>query len=166
MKKIRFPIMLIAILLLTAFVFAVTPLYAVTKMPTFSLPAVTDGRPIDSKDLQGKVLLVIFFATWCPPCMEEVPGLIDLQKELSRDGFSVVAFSIDEQGPRIVARMVKKLGVNYPVVMADENTVTGFGGIRGIPTSFLVNQKGDIVKRYNMYVPRTVFAKDIKSVMN
>jgi len=166
MNKAHFPIALFAFCLFSAFFLSVKPLYAVTKMPAFSLPAVTDGRPIDSKDLKGKVLLVTFFATWCPPCQEEIPGLIDLQKELSRDGFSIVAFSIDEQGPRVVARMIRKLGVNYPVVMADEHTVVGFGGIRGIPTSFLINQKGDIVKRYNMYVPHSVFAKDIKSVMN
>jgi thiol-disulfide isomerase/thioredoxin len=166
MKKIHFSIVFVVVSLFFSFCMGVKPLYAVTKMPAFSLPAVTDGRPINSKELRGKVLLVVFFATWCPPCREEIPGLIDLQKELSRDGFSVVAFSMDGDGPRVVTQLVKKLGINYPVVMANEHTVEGFGGIMGIPTSFLVNQKGDIVKRYNSYVPHSVFANDIKSVMN
>ncbi len=166
MKKAHFLSLSIIAFLFVSFSLTVVPSYAISKMPAFSLPEVTNGRPIDSKDLKGKVLLVIFFATWCPPCMEEVPSLKDLQKELSRDGFSVVAFSIDNQDSRVVARVVKKLGINYPVVMADEHTVSGFGGIRGIPTSFLINQKGDIVKKYDMYVPHSVFAKDIKSVMN
>ncbi len=165
MKKSHRIALLPGILLLVSSLFLVQPVYATAKMPAFSFPEVTDGKPINSKDLLGKVLLVVFFATWCPPCMEEVPGLVDLQKELSRDGFSVIAFSIDAQGPRIVSLMIRRLGVNYPVVMADEKTIAGFGGIRGIPTSFLVNQKGDIVKRYDMYVPHSVLAKDIKSVM-
>jgi thiol-disulfide isomerase/thioredoxin len=155
----------LAILLVVSFFFSAKPLYAITKMPSFSGPEITDGRPIDSKDLQGKVLLVIFFATSCPPCMAEVPSLVDLQQELSRDGFSVIAFSLDEQGARSVAWRLEKLGVNYPVVMADSKTVFGFGGIRAIPASFLINQKGDIVKKYTGYVPHSVLSKDIKDVM-
>ena len=166
MKKTWLFAAALAIGIISCLVLSVNRLHATAKMPAFALPEVTQGRPIDSKDLQGKVLLVVFFATWCPPCMEEVPGLVELQAELSRDGFSVVAFSVDSEGPRVVSSLIKRVGINYPVMMADEKTVIGFGGIRGIPTSFLVNQKGDIVKKYDMSVPYSVFAKDIKSLMN
>lgn len=166
MKKTYYLYVILTAFLLVSFVFTASPAFAIFKMPAFSSREVTDGRPINSKNLRGKVLLVVFFATWCPPCREEVPGLVDLQKELAPDGFSVIAFSVDEQGPSVVASFVKRLGINYPVMMADGATALGFGGIRGIPASFLVNQKGDIVKRYIGYVPHSVLVNDIKSVMN
>jgi hypothetical protein len=64
-----------------------------------------------------------------------------------------------------VGKLVMKMGINYPVMMADSGTVMGFGGVYGIPVSFLVNQNGNIVKKYAGYVPHSILAKDIKSVM-
>ncbi len=165
MKNSRITLPFAAIVLFIGIFFSAGPLRATTKMPAFSLPEVTDGRTIDSRKLQGKVLLVTFFATWCPPCMEEVPGLVELQKELAKDGFSVIAFSVDEEGPGVVNKLVMKMGINYPVVMADSGTIRNFGGVYGIPVAFLVNQNGTIVKKYAGYVPHSVLANDIKSVM-
>jgi thiol-disulfide isomerase/thioredoxin len=165
MKIIHPTLRLAGIILLVCVVFSVRPLHAASKMPAFSLPEVTDGRTIDSRKFQGKVLLVTFFATWCPPCIEEVPGLVELQKELAKDGFSVIAFSVDQEGPGVVGKLIMKLGINYPVVMADSGTIRDFGGVYGIPVAFLVNQNGTIVKKYTGYVPHSVLANDIKSVM-
>ncbi len=165
MKNAHFPVSLAAIFLFAVLFFSSGLLYATTKMPAFSLPDVTGGKTVDSRELQGKVLLVTFFATWCPPCMEEVPSLVELQNELARDGFSVIGLSIDEEGPRVVGKLVIKMGINYPVVMADRGTITGFGGVYGIPVSFLVNQNGNIVKKYVGYVPHSVLVSDIKTVM-
>ena len=64
-----------------------------------------------------------------------------------------------------MGKLVMKMGINYPVVMADRGTITGFGGVYGIPVSFLVNQNGNIVKKYVGYVPHAVLANDIKTVM-
>ena len=66
------------------------------QMASFKLPSLTDKAILDSKQLDGKVLLVTFFATWCPPCIQEVPSLIALQDSFKSKGFSVVAFSVDE----------------------------------------------------------------------
>ena len=68
---------------------------AATQMPTFELEEVMTGSPIPSSTFQGKSLLVTFWATWCPPCVQEIPSLIKLQNEYSADGFSVVAISVD-----------------------------------------------------------------------
>jgi thiol-disulfide isomerase/thioredoxin len=165
MKKIRFPLLLTAIIVLAAVLSLAGRLSATTKMPVFSLPDVIDGKIVDSREFQGKVLLVTFFATWCPPCMEEVPSLVGLQKELAKDGFSVIGLSVDEEGPRVVGKLVIKMGINYPVAMADKGTITSFGGVYGIPVSFLVNQNGNIVKKYTGYVPPSILANDIKTVM-
>jgi thiol-disulfide isomerase/thioredoxin len=165
MKKHHYLLPSAAIILFTIFLFSAGRLNATTKMPVFSLPDVTGGKTVDSREFQGKVLLVIFFATWCPPCLEEVPSLVELQKELAKDGFSVIGLSVDEGGARVVGKLVMKMGINYPVVMADRGTITGFGGVYGIPVSFLVNQNGNIVKKYVGYVPHSVLANDIKTVL-
>jgi peroxiredoxin len=155
-----------AIILCAVFFFSAGPASATSKMPAFSLPNVIDGKTIDSQEFQGKALLVTFFATWCPPCMEEVPTLIKLQKEFAKDGFSVIGLSVDEQGPGVVVKLISKQGINYPVVMADSRTIQDFGGVYGIPVSFLVNRSGNVVKKYPGEVPLSVLAKDIKNVMN
>ena len=135
-------------------------------MPSFVLPDVVTGDNIDSKTFMGKTLLVTFFATWCPPCMQEVPDLINLQNKYSSKGFSVVALSVDESGPKVVKKLVEKRSINYPVLMADGSTAKSFGGVVGIPTSFLVNSKGTVVKKYPGYVPHIVLENDIKKIMN
>ncbi|MEK6201987.1 MAG: TlpA family protein disulfide reductase [Desulfobulbaceae bacterium] len=139
---------------------------AAAKMPSFVLADAVDGDPVASADYTGKALLVTFFATWCPPCIQEIPTLMKLQQQFSKDGFSVLGFSMDEGGPDIVAKLVKKRSINYPVLMADEATAQSFGGIVGIPTSFLINKEGNVVKKYAGYVPHSILEKDIKGIMN
>ena len=137
-----------------------------SRMPAFILKSVVDGQDIDSRSFAGKVLLITFFATWCPPCIEEIPTLIELQKSYARKGFSIVAISVDQGGPEEVARLVTKKRINYPVMMADNETMENFGGVYGIPVSFLVNNEGNVVKKYPGYVPKSILQKDIQSVMN
>lgn len=139
---------------------------AATQMPSFSLPDAVSGTKVNSADFSGKTLLITFFATWCPPCMQEVPALMDLQQQFSKGAFSVVGLSVDQGGPDIVAKLVEKRSINYPVLMADETTARNFGGVVGIPTSFLVNKEGNVVKKYPGYVPHAILEKDITTLMN
>ncbi|MDR3630125.1 MAG: TlpA disulfide reductase family protein [Desulfocapsaceae bacterium] len=166
MKKNSFSVFLTVIVLAAVLLsWSAGVSLASTDMPAFSLPDVAGDKAVDSREYSGKVLLVVFFATWCPPCMEEVPSLINLQKEFVRDGFTVIGLSVDEEGPQVVKNLIKQQGINYPVAMADSRTIRGFGGVYGIPMSFLVNQKGVIVKKYSGLVPHTVLVSDIKAVM-
>ena len=139
--------------------------YAAVSMPHFNLTAVKDGKTVSSDVFKGKALLVTFFATWCPPCRQEIPALIKLQEEFGEQGFSVVALSVDEGGPEIVAKLMEQAKINYPVLMADHSIAREFGGIAGIPTSFLVNKKGHVVKRYPGYVPHALLERDIKMIL-
>lgn len=154
-----------AIILFAVFSLSAGSSFATSKMPAFSLMEVTDGKTVNTQEFQGKALLVTFFATWCPPCLEEVPTLIKLQKEFAKDGFSVIGLSVDQEGPGVVIKLIRKQGINYPVAMADSRTIRDFGGVYGIPMSFLVNRSGNVVKKYTGDVPHSVLAKDIKSVM-
>jgi len=139
---------------------------AAAQMPPFLLKNVVNGESVDSQSFAGKVLLISFFATWCPPCIEEIPTFIDLQNRYGKDGFSVVALSVDQEGAAAVARLVHKKNVNYPVLMADNETMENFGGVYGIPVSFLVNKEGNVVKKYPGYVPESILTKDILSILN
>ena len=134
------------------------------KMPEFELSSALDGKVVKSKDFSGKVLLVTFFATWCPPCRQEVPTLIHLQRDYESKGFSVIGLSVDK-GKKVVAKMIKKEKVNYPILMAKSKTGKDFGGIVGIPVSFLVNKQGIIVKRYTGYIQKSLLEKDIKDIL-
>lgn len=151
--------------LFALFLAPVSPSSAAAAMPHFTLKSATDGTTLDSNELQGKVMLVTFFATWCPPCMQEIPSLIDLQKQFGEKGFTVVAISVDQGGTNPVKKVIEKTGINYPVLMADSKVTSDFGGVVGIPTSFLVNQQGNVVKNYPGYVGHTVFAQDIQQLL-
>lgn len=138
---------------------------AATKMPDFNLEDVVTGKNIDSNSFNGQSLLVVFFATWCPPCIQEIPNLIQLHSDYKSDGFSVVAISVDQE-KRVVQKMVDKKEINYPVMMADNSVTRDFGGVYGIPTSFLVSSSGTVVKKYSGYVPHSVLVKDLEQIIN
>ena len=137
---------------------------AAVNLPPFSLPAAVDGTVISSEHYRGQAMLITFFATWCPPCIQEIPALKAVQARYATQGFSVVALSVDEGGSP-VAQLVRKAAINYPVLMADPSTRHNFGGVATIPTSFLVNRSGHVVKKYPGLVPRSLLEKDIESVL-
>jgi thiol-disulfide isomerase/thioredoxin len=139
--------------------------YAAVAMPEFSLTSVTNGQTVTSKSFSDKVLLVTFFATWCPPCRQEIPTLKTLHEELGPRGFSVIGLSVDEGGRKIVDKLVQLEKINYPVLMANRATADNFGGISGVPTSFLINRQGNVVKTYQGYVPHKVLERDIRTVL-
>ncbi len=135
-------------------------------MPTFSLPKAIDGTFIQSAEFQGQAILVTFFATWCPPCRQEIPALKALQEKYSKQKFTVLALSIDKKGPSVVNKLIEIENINYPVLMADKVTAQKFGEIIGIPKFFLINKNGYIIKDYPPgFVSPSLLEKDIKSVL-
>jgi len=135
------------------------------QMAQFKLTSLTDNTELDSSELAGQVLLVTFFATWCPPCIQEIPSFIALQEAYKTKGFSVVAFSVDEGGSEPVQNLIRKYSINYPVMLADLEVARGFGGVAGIPVSFLVNRKGEIVKKYLGYVGHDVIEEEVNKML-
>lgn len=154
-----------AALTLGCLLMAVPPSRAAVVMPAFSLPAAMDGSRVSSEDFRGKAMLITFFATWCPPCLQEIPTLKELHAKYQPQGFAVVALAVDEGGAAGVARLVERAGINYPVLMADRPTVRSFGNVVTIPTSFLINRAGQVVKKYPGFAPRGLLERDIASVL-
>ena len=94
-----------------------------------------EGKTVRSSDFAGKVVVLDFWTTWCPPCRAEIPGFVELQKQYGDKGLVIVGVSLDQQGPEVVTPFMKQFSMNYPVVMGDAKIVQAFGGIRGIPTT-------------------------------
>jgi thiol-disulfide isomerase/thioredoxin len=117
---------------------------AALPAPTWQLPDLA-GQLVSSEQFKGKVVVVDFWATWCPPCVAEIPGYIALQKKYAAQGLVIIGISMDRRGPAAVQRFTAARGINYTIVMGDDASAEAFGGIEALPTTFLINRQGDIV---------------------
>ena len=120
-----------------------------------------DGRSMSTADWQGKVALVNFWATWCGPCREEIPHLIQLQERYP-DHLQVVGVSTDEGDPADVAAFAERMGVNYPIVMATEDLYREFPGVFALPTSFIVDPGGSIVQTHVGLISPNIFEQEVR----
>lgn len=132
--------------------------------PNFKLKDI-DGKDVKLSDYKGKVVIVDFWATWCVPCKKEIPDFIDLQNKYEKQGFTFIGISVDEDGAKVVKPFYKEMKMNYPVLLMDNKIQEQFGGIRGYPTTFLIDQNGKIIKKYFGTTEKKVFEDDIKSLL-
>lgn len=121
----------------------VAALPVIGPAPAWTLKDIS-GKPVSAADFKGKVVVVDFWATWCGPCKEEIPGYVELQKKYADRGLVIVGVSLDQQGPPVVKRYADSVKINYPLVMGDDAVVADFGGIEAIPTTFLIDREGRI----------------------
>ena len=116
--------------------------------------------------LKGKVVLLDFWATWCPPCRRELPELVELQESYRAQGLVVVGASVDQQvGPDGVKEFAQNWHINYPMLMATQEMAMQYGGIQAIPTTFLIGKDGMIIKNYVGGQPKETFEADIKQAL-
>ena len=132
--------------------------------PSFSLPDLAGNR-VELAQFKGKVLVIDFWATWCPPCREAIPELVAMKKKYGPQGFDIVGISMDENPARVVPPFVEHYGINYPIVMGDDQVSSAFGGIYGLPTTFIVDRQGNIAQRYIGYVDLKVIEKEIEGLL-
>jgi thiol-disulfide isomerase/thioredoxin len=133
--------------------------------PAWSLKDV-HGQTITSEQFKGKVVVLDFWATWCGPCRQEIPGYVDLQRKYGPNGFVVVGVSLDQAGPRVVEDFIKKFGVNYQMVMGDEAVQSAFGGMDAIPTTFLIDRAGQVRDRKVGSEPTEEYEKKVAALLN
>lgn len=118
--------------------------------PDFTLPAV-DGSMVSMSDYTGKVILVDFWATWCPPCQEMIPVLSKLHKKYSEEGLVVLGVSLDKEGLAVLGTYVHDNMIPYKVVMGDNRISNAFGGVSTIPTLYVVDREGRLVRKLTGY---------------
>lgn len=124
-----------------------------------------NGGVVSTAEWHGKVVLLNFWATWCPPCREEVPELIELQGRY-KDTLQVVGISMDDpEDVSAVRRFAEKEGVNYPIVMASREIVMEYGGVPALPTSFVVNTDSKIVQKHIGLYPTFVYETELRSLL-
>ena len=134
------------------------------EAPAWELKDV-DGKTVKSSDFKGKVVLLDFWATWCGPCRAEIPSFIALQDKYRKDGLVVVGVSLDEEGPSVVKPFMKRNKINYPIVMADTRIADLFGGVEGIPTTFVIDRDGKIAAKHVGLTSKSAFEKEIKPLL-
>jgi peroxiredoxin len=113
------------------------------EAPSFSLRTL-DGESVSLEELRGQVVLVNFWATWCPPCRLEMPGFERVYRDRREKGFIVVGISTDRTGEATVRQFLEARGITFPVTMASGEVVRDFGGVRALPTSFLIDRQGRV----------------------
>jgi cytochrome c biogenesis protein CcmG/thiol:disulfide interchange protein DsbE len=133
-------------------------------VPQFSFTSL-EGKTVAMKDLGNKVLIVDFWATWCSPCREEIPHLNQLYSELKGKGLEIVGISMDTDGTDGVKDFAREFRIQYPIVMGDEKVAESFGGIIGLPTTFIFDRDGKTAKKYIGLPPADDMSKIVKDLV-
>ncbi len=123
------------------------------RAPEIRLATLT-GDSIRPEALRGKVVLVNFWATWCPPCRVEMPGFESVWRSRASGGFTVVGLADDAASPGAIRTFLRERGITYPVAIPDAAVRRAFGSPNVLPTSFLVDRSGRI-----RYTVRGIFAQ-------
>jgi thiol-disulfide isomerase/thioredoxin len=118
--------------------------------PDFTLQSL-DGKTVHLSDFHGKTILLNFWATWCEPCKIEMPWFVELQKQYGAQGLQVVGVAMDDTDPSEIAKYVKQISVDYPILIGKESQrnalADAYGGVQFLPESFYIDGNGKIVQR-------------------
>jgi len=115
--------------------------------PDISVVSITDGSTLKLSDLKGKVVLLNFWATWCPPCREEIPSMMKLNSAMAGKPFQMVAVSVDEGGKPAIESFYKENGFNLPTYLDKSGNSGKAYGLTGVPESFIIDRQGVLVKK-------------------
>lgn len=124
-----------------------------------------DATKIPLATLKNKVILINFWATWCPPCIVEIPELISLKEELNDENFDIIGISMDDGSSEVLSFM-KETSFNYPIVMVNKYLYKTFGPATAIPTSVLVGKNFEIVRVFQGYHSSNELKPEIKALLN
>lgn len=122
------------------------------------------GKPVNKDNWPGKVVIVNFWATWCPPCRAEIPELLELKKEF-KDRLEIVGISEDDDPAGSVLKFAQKKGMTYPIVMSTPEIIDSYGGVAALPTSFLIDTEGRVVLKHSGLYPIESYEREIRALL-
>jgi cytochrome c biogenesis protein CcmG/thiol:disulfide interchange protein DsbE len=132
--------------------------------PDFSLRDAT-GRTVSLSDYRGRVVLLNFWATWCPPCKIEIPWLVEFQNEYQAAGLTVLGVSMDEDGWKAVRPFLAARSVNYPILLGNEEIGRLYGGIDSLPVTLLIGRDGRTEFYHAGLIPRAEYRTEILQLL-
>ena len=133
--------------------------------PDFTLYTL-DGEEVRLSDYLGKVVILDFWATWCAPCRKGIPDLISIQNEY-KDELVVIGISLDQPATQDkLVPFIESYGINYPVVLGNIEVSDAYGNIQAIPTSFIIDQEGNIINKHIGLIPKSILAEEINSLLS
>ena len=119
-----------------------------------------DGKPVSLSDFRGKWVIVNYWATWCPPCLDEIPDLVQLYED-NRDTLVVLGVDFEEVNTEYLREFVDSHMMSYPVMHMEPLPVTPLGPVQGLPTTYIISPQGELVARQEGQVTREVIEKYI-----
>ncbi len=128
--------------------------------PDFSLTDLS-GTKLSLSQYRGKVVLLDFWATWCDPCKEEIPHFVEMQNRYASQGLQIIGISMDDD-EQAVRAFQQQFKMNYPVAMGSVEVAEQFGGILGLPITFVIDREGRIVSRHVGATQSSVFETEIR----
>ena len=146
MKRLLFAILLLAAMAGSGCTKREAPAIEGNPAPDFTLNDLS-GRPVQLSSLKGKVVLLNFWATWCPPCRQEIPSMVGLNQSMQGKPFQMLAVSIDEGGKDAVEAFFRKSGQTLPALLDTDGKVARMYGTTGVPETFILDAKGVILKK-------------------
>jgi peroxiredoxin len=141
----------------------VSPVKGDKKAPDFSLKDL-HGRKVDIRQFKGKIIFLNFWATWCGPCKEEMPGLEVLHKQFKEKDFVLLTISVDYEGLKPVQEFVNKHRYTFPVLLDPQGETLDLFDVKGIPTTFVIDKKGRMIGR--AIGPRNWESPEVASLIN
>ncbi len=164
MKEASMRIMQTLFLIVLSFILVTGQSCSQTKAPEFSLRS-ADDQPVTMSKLAGKVVVVNFWATWCRPCVVEMPGFSEIYDKYKSKGLEIVGVSLDSDGWGKVKPFLAKNKVAYPIVIGDQDLYLAFGGRNAIPTTVFVDKNGNIIETVVGMMQKQDFEKKIKKLL-
>ena len=126
--------------------------------PNFKVTT-TSGQPVSLDNYRGYVLAIDFFTTWCPPCKQSIPHLVEMNRKYGKQGFQILGQSMDEDGERAVKEFIQEYHINYPVALAPQQIQNDYG-IVSVPVMYVIDKNGKVAEVYRGFSDEIRFSME------